>query len=467
MTEIAVTVESLSKVYKLYSTPKARLKEALHPLRKKFHRNFHALRNVSFQIEKGQVFGIIGRNGSGKSTLLKIICSVIQPTSGLVKTNGSISALLELGAGFNPEYTGMENIYFLGSIMGLSRHEMERKIDGVISFAEIGEYIDQPLKTYSSGMKARLAFALATKIDPEILVVDEVLSVGDELFQRKSFARMEEFMAQGKTIIFVSHSVGTINEICTRCILMDKGELILEGAPKLVTTQYQKLIYSNPEKAQSVRDTIVLLNRKRDVIAEAEITASKDSEKLDSLAGKPAEIEMKNDLFFQKPVQKPFYIEAFQPKSTVEYKNRDVIITDIQIKTPDGDKVNALVMNDEYLYSYVITFNIPAENVVISVAIKNEKGLNISSANTGDSAILKRVERKISILVQWYFTCTLLPGTYYTNIGVTRFLSGGDFEILNRIVDATVFKVQPIERLPYRGLVHFNQKPVLKLMELK
>ena len=206
----AIKVQNLTKTYKLYDKPIDRLKESLHPLKKKYHKEFYALNNVSFEIKKGETVGIIGKNGSGKSTLLKIITGVLTPTAGRVAIHGKISAILELGAGFNPEMTGLENIYLNTSINGMNKAQTDKKIDEIVAFAELGEFIHQPIKTYSSGMKARLAFAVSINVEPDILIVDEALSVGDSAFQRKCFAKMEEIRAKGATILFVSHSEGSI-----------------------------------------------------------------------------------------------------------------------------------------------------------------------------------------------------------------------------------------------------------------
>jgi lipopolysaccharide transport system ATP-binding protein len=254
-----VRFENISRFFKLYDSPKDRLKEALHPLGKKFHRDFYALKNINLSIQKGEVLGIVGRNGSGKSTLLKIVCRVIPPTSGEITVEGSVSALLDLGAGLDPEFDGLQNIYFGGIMSGYSREEIKEKEEEIIRFADIGEFIHQPLKTYSAGMKARLGFAMAISVRPEILVIDEILAVGDDLFQRKCHAKIAELLKTGCTVLLVSHNMPHINDLCTRAILLDYGELILEGTPKFVTVHYQKLLYARPEDQNSVRDAIIEL----------------------------------------------------------------------------------------------------------------------------------------------------------------------------------------------------------------
>lgn len=238
MNEIAIRVQNLTKVYKLYEKPSNRLREVFHPLRKKYHRDFAALKDLSFEIEKGQVIGIIGKNGSGKSTLLKILTGVLTPSSGKVEVNGRIAALLELGAGFNPELTGRENIYLNGALMGYSHKQMDQRIQNIIEFADIGEFIEQPVKMYSSGMFVRLAFAVAANVDPDILIVDEALSVGDVRFQMKCIRKMRSFVELGKTVVFVSHDTAIINSFCSRCIWIDNGKLIDDGNSGDVIKRY-------------------------------------------------------------------------------------------------------------------------------------------------------------------------------------------------------------------------------------
>ena len=224
-----IKVENLTKVYHLYKNPQDRLKEALHPLRKSYHHDFYALEDVSFEVKRGETVGIIGKNGAGKSTLLKIITGVLTPTSGNVEVHGKIASLLELGAGFNPEMTGLENIYLNGTLMGFSREDMEPKIDTILEFANIGEFIDQPVKMYSSGMFARLAFSVAINVDADILIVDEALSVGDMLFQAKCIAKMTALMEAGTTILFVSHDIHAVRALCNQGVYLENGRTNFVG----------------------------------------------------------------------------------------------------------------------------------------------------------------------------------------------------------------------------------------------
>jgi ABC-type polysaccharide/polyol phosphate transport system ATPase subunit len=237
--ETAITVESLSKTYRLYGSHRDRMKEFFHPLRKRYHTKHHALKEISFSLQKGEVLGVVGHNGSGKSTLLKILASVVSPTSGHYRCNGRVTALLELGGGFNLEMTGVENIYFIGALQGFRKKEMKKRVDAILDFAEIGEYAYQPVKSYSSGMYVRLAFSMNININPEILIIDEALSVGDIRFQQKCYRKIKEIKESGKTIVFCSHSTGAVKDFCTRAIWINKGEIMADGDPLTVTDNYQ------------------------------------------------------------------------------------------------------------------------------------------------------------------------------------------------------------------------------------
>ena len=242
MSSEAIKLEHITKIYKLYGRNRDRLKDSLGLTKKKCYTEHYALRDVSMEIHQGETVGIIGVNGSGKSTILKIITGVLSATSGTMEINGRISALLELGAGFNMEYTGLENVYLNGTMLGFSEEEINERLQDILDFADIGEFIHQPVKTYSSGMFVRLAFAVAINIDPEILIVDEALSVGDVFFQAKCYHKFEEFKKLGKTILFVSHDLTSIAKYCDRVILLNKGVKLAEGTPKDMVNMYKKLL---------------------------------------------------------------------------------------------------------------------------------------------------------------------------------------------------------------------------------
>lgn len=249
--EIAIKVEGISKVYRLYDRAIDRLKESINPFKKKYHHDFFALKDISFQVKRGETVGIIGKNGSGKSTLLKIITGVLTPNLGTVRVNGRISALLELGAGFNPEYTGIENIFLQGSIMGYSHFDMEQKVDDILAFADIGDFINQPVKSYSSGMFVRLAFAVATIVDPDILIVDEALAVGDVFFRQKCFNRMEELRKNDTSIILVTHAMNEIRQFCSNALFLDHGQTYFWGNADEAVQRY----YFFEEKNQITPDS--------------------------------------------------------------------------------------------------------------------------------------------------------------------------------------------------------------------
>ncbi len=464
MSNIAVKLDNISKFYKLYNSPKDRLKEALHPFKKKFHKKFYALQNINLEIKRGEIFGIVGKNGSGKSTLLKLICEIIQPSSGKVVVNGAVSALLDLSVGLNPEFTGIQNIYFSGTMMGFSRKEMEGKIDDIVDFAEIGDFIHQPLKTYSSGMKARLGFALAINMDPDILILDEVLSVGDELFRRKCYAKMEEFFKSGSTVLYVSHSVSSVNQMCSRAILLDRGELILDGSAVLVTRYYHMLLYAPSTTQSAVRDEIIQLNndkkRKEELIREIDLSENKqESFDIDDNRTKPTEVPGTQ--------QKAFFIQGFEPKSTMEHKIYDVEIFDAQVQTLAGNKVNALVMNEVYIFSYKVKFHLDIDNVKFTMLIQDEKGLSISGVSIPQEKNdeVQSVKNGETSLIQIKFKCTMLPGNYYTSASVLHINEKMEKIPLIRINDAMVFKVIKEKDLNYWGVVNLEQVGAIKPLE--
>ncbi len=417
---VVIQVQNLSKTYKLYAEPVDRLKEALNPFGRSYHKNFYALKDVSFEIKKGETVGIIGRNGSGKSTLLKLITGVLTPSGGRVEVNGKISAILELGAGFNPEMTGLENVYLNTSINGMSKNATDEKIDDILDFAELGEFIYQPLKTYSSGMKARLGFAVAINIDPDILIVDEALAVGDAAFQRKCFAKMEQIRQAGATILFVSHSEGSIVNLCSRAIWLSNGEKIIEGEPKLVTGLYMK---------NSTKKCI----NKQEILQEIENFKSthKQKQKEDDVLEKK----------LQNSQEEEYYDPVLKPKSTVYYEEKGAKISDVRITTLEGKEVNALVHGREYFYEYKIVILEDMVDATFGFLIKDMQGIAIG----GGSYSLKKQENRIKIeagtyKILWKFKCIFNARVYSLNAGCSS-----NKEPMHRILDAYIFRVQPIE----------------------
>ncbi|WP_368031179.1 ABC transporter ATP-binding protein [Arcobacter sp. s6] len=379
MSNIAIKVSHLTKVYKLYDKPIDRLKESLHPLKKQYHKDFYALNDVSFEIKKGETVGIIGKNGAGKSTLLKIITGVLTSTSGHVHTKGRISSLLELGAGFNSEYTGIENIYLQGTLVGYSHEEMKLKIDEILAFADIGNFVYQPVRSYSSGMFARLAFAVAINIDPDILIVDEALSVGDFAFQSKCFQKFQSFQEAGKTILFVSHSTQQIIQYCNKAILIHNGKMIkYSDDVKQTTYDYEVLIRKHDDivLSESLENKVDLIEEKFDY----DITPNKEV----------------NEHRFGTH-------EAIFRKITLSHKKNascsDLILT-------AGEKV--------YLLFYIMSKR-NLSSIVIGVSIKNRDGVTIWGDNTvGTSISLKNGLNKISM----EFDLNLMSGEYFLYCGM-------------------------------------------------
>lgn len=441
MKNIAIKLENISKFYKLYASPKDRLKEALHPFKRKYHKKFYALKNINLEVKKGEILGIVGHNGSGKSTLLKLICGILVSDSGKIKVDGKISALLELGAGFNPEFTGMQNIYFFLRISEVDVNEIEAVVQKIINFAEIGDFINQPIKHYSSGMRARLGFAVAIHIDPEILILDEVLAVGDDLFKRKCYVKMKELFNRGKTILFVSHDVNSVNHYCTRAILLDQGEKLLDSDPKTVTLNYHKLIFSNIKKRQDVR---------AEILTGALSVNNKKPEKISVI-----DDENHHD---------SYYIPELKPTTTTTILNHDVAVTEPYILNSEGIKVNALTINQTYVYTFKVIFNMSFERVSFGMQIKDIKGVKITGVMLQNEDKFITVKKDETYDIEVKFVCRLLHGTYYTNSVVTALINDENV-ILNKQMDAMIFKVLKEKNSLYGGLVHLNQEITCKVSQ--
>ncbi len=341
MSEVAIRVNNVSKLYKLYDRPMDRLKESLGLSRKKMYKEHYALKNVSFDVHRGETVGIIGTNGSGKSTMLKIITGVLNPSDGDVQIQGRISALLELGAGFNMEYTGIENIYLNGTMMGFSKEEIDKKMDDILSFADIGDFVYQPVKTYSSGMFVRLAFAVSINIEPDILIVDEALSVGDVFFQVKCYHKFEEFKKMGKTILFVSHDLGSISKYCDRVILLNKGEKISEGKPKEIVDEYKQILVKHDDMPLDVQSST---------------------------------IEQRDDVVWKSKLK-------LNP-SLIEYGEKQAEIIDFAIIDDKGDITSNIQKNTEFTIKMKVKFNKKMQEPIFAFTIKDLQGTEVTGTNT-------------------------------------------------------------------------------------
>jgi len=448
--DVAISVANLSKCYQIYDKPHDRLKQSIYPRLRRFvgrpprqyYHEFWALQEVSFEVKKGETVGIIGRNGSGKSTLLQIICGTLSPTVGNVQIKGRIAALLELGSGFNPEFTGRENVYMNAAVLGLSKEEVDIRFDDIAVFADIGDFIDQPVKSYSSGMVVRLAFAVAINVDPEILIVDEALSVGDELFQRKCFSRIESIKNSGSTILFVSHSATTIVELCDRAILLDAGELLAFGDPKLIVEKYQKLLYAPLNMREEILEEIRLITQDKyqedsHEVAKVSVNDNHEQEYVDDL--------------------EEFFDPHLVSKSMFEFESHGVLIGKPKIKDLQGRQINNLVRNRKYKYSYKVKFDHSASHVRFGMLIKTTSGFSLGGAVSSTEAI-PFIESGATVFVEFAFNCYLNTGLYFLNAGVFGSIEQEE-TVLHRIVDATAFRVLPLEHNLVSEIIDFGFVP--------
>ena len=418
MNQTAIKVEDISKMYKLYETPMDRLKESLGLSKKRRYVEHYALQNVSFEIKKGETVGIIGTNGAGKSTILKIITGVLNPTSGNLEINGRISALLELGAGFNMEYTGIENVYLNGTMRGYSKQEVDERLQTILEFADIGDFVNQPVKTYSSGMFVRLAFAIAINIEPEILIVDEALSVGDVFFQAKCFHKFEEFKKQGKTILFVSHDLSSIQRYCDRVILLNKGNKVTEDSPKIVIDLYKKLLVgADDNKKEFNKETVLEENQE----------------------------EWKSKFNIN-----PDYIDYVENKAE---------IIDFAILDEDGKFNNVIESGSNFSVKMKVKFWEEVKEPIFAFTIKNVQGVEIVGTNTMYENIhiekcvvgeVKQIEFKQNV--------ALRPGEYLISLGCTGY-SNGEFVVYHRLYD--IISLNMISEKNMVGFINMNSHVIM------
>ena len=344
----AIKVQNVSKIYRLYAKPIDRLKEAVNIFHKSYHSSFYAVKDISFQVGKGETVGIVGTNGSGKSTILKIITGVLRPSGGSVTVNGRVSALLELGAGFDPDYTGIENIYMNGSILGFTRDEMDGKMQEILDFADIGDFVHQPVKTYSSGMLVRLAFALAINVEPEILIIDEALAVGDAFFQAKCFHKLEEIKKAGVTILFVSHDIVSVKKMCSRAVWIEKGILQDVGDAKSICEKYlsMQIRRQNEEISRMIGDLA-----------------------LDNV-----------DVDIRKGKKKTFRSICKEQAAQVTGNGEGEIVS-FYIMDQNGDEVSVLEVEKEYRFGLLAHFNCSLSNVLFGFEMENVRGVKLFSIN--------------------------------------------------------------------------------------
>lgn len=418
--ENAIEIKDVTKIYRLYDKPIDRLKESMSVTHKQYHKDFYALSNLSFTVEKGQSVGIIGTNGSGKSTILKIITGVLTPTTGEVKVEGKISALLELGAGFNMDYTGIENVYMNGTMMGYSKKEMDEKLQEILDFAEIGDFIYQPVKTYSSGMFVRLAFALAINVEPEILIVDEALSVGDVFFQSKCYRKMEEIRQKGTTIVMVTHDMGSIIKYCDKVVLLNRGEFIAQGAAGKMVDLYKKILANQMDLLKAE------LAQMNDFSGESAGKAVRSDHagadgQTDGMAGRKHSGLMKDQL-------------TINPNRT-EYGDGRAEIFDLGLVDGRNNITNLLLKGEEFTIRERIRFNEEIQAPIFTYTIKDKKGTELTGTNTMfEGTDIRPVKKGDVYDVAFRQRMTLQGGEYLLSMSCTGF-EHGEHVVYHRLYD--------------------------------
>lgn len=418
MSKNAIEVKDVTKIYRLYDKPIDRLKESLSLTHKEYHKDFFALNKLSFSVEKGQTVGIIGTNGSGKSTILKIITGVLTPTTGTVEVDGKISALLELGAGFNMDYTGIENIYMNGTMMGFTKKEMDEKLQDILDFADIGDFVYQPVKTYSSGMFVRLAFALAINVEPEILIVDEALSVGDVFFQAKCYRRMEEIRKNGTTILMVTHDMGSIIKYCDKVVLLNRGEFISEGEPGRMVDLYKKILANQLDSLEEELQND--FSGGMDV-GEDRAETSGQSGSHGSRTGKSQTGLMRDKITINA--------------ARTEYGDGRAEIFDLGLFDQRGNLTNLLLKGEMFTIKEKIRFHAPLKCPIFTYTIKDKKGTDLSGTNTMyEGADIKPVQAGDVYEVSFTQKMTLQGGEYLLSMSCTGF-EGEEHVVYHRLYD--------------------------------
>ncbi|KAA0874405.1 ABC transporter ATP-binding protein [Nitrincola tapanii] len=430
--EVVISVNNISKSYQLYASPYDRLKESLSLSNKKYHRIHKALDDISFKVYKGQTVGIIGKNGCGKSTILKIIAKVVRPSSGSIQVKGRVSAILELGAGLNQELSGLKNIHLFNTINGIKKADKDDVVKKVVEFSDLGKYIDQPVKSYSSGMKARLAFALAINFDPDILIVDEALSVGDISFRRKCFAKIEALKQKGTTILFVSHSESSIISLCDRAIWLSNGQYVLDGQPKEVVGLYSKHINDKD-----------LCCEKMNKLYKALFSNVKDQ---------------KNEALNVKAPG--YYDKKLKPKSTISYQNIGAEIYDLQVRDHSGRVVNILKSGLGYLIEYKVKFEGHVEKARFATQIRDEKGHSLAGYVTPATTEFLEIDPKIEYLIQFEFENLFNTEMIFISAGV-RSIVDDQLVFLHRVLDGYVCKTS-YQSVNNTGLTSLFKKANIK-----
>ena len=428
MQEKVIEIKDVTKTYKLYNKPSDRLRENFSIMHKNYHRDHDALQGISLDVYKGECVGIIGTNGSGKSTLLKIVTGVVAPTSGTLEIKGKISALLELGAGFNQEYTGIENIYLNGTMVGFTKEEMDGKLQSIIDFADIGEFINQPVKTYSSGMFARLAFAVAINVDPDILIVDEALSVGDIFFQSKCYQKFMDLKEAGKTILFVSHDLGSIIKYCDRSLLIHHGKQIAVGKSSEIVDIYKKILVNQFDE----KDVEKLLNKEN-----LEENDNKENSEHEDAADEINETEnlQTNEL------DGIWKNQMLNNSNAVTYGNGVADIIDYAIIDEKGKLNFSISKGSNFSIRMKIQFYQDVKQPIFAYTIKDVKGTEITGTNTMlEKQTIDQVKAGEIVTVNFDQNMCLQSGNYLLALGCTGF-ENGNFTVYSRLYDVCNLQV--------------------------
>ncbi len=424
---------TIERACKIYPTATAGLHVLWRQLRGQKQQGFTALQSISFNVGRGESVALVGRNGSGKSTLLQLIAGTLQPDAGVVRCRGRMAALLELGAGFNPEFSGRENVLLNARLLGMSEREIDQKFDAIAAFADLGTFIDQPLKTLSSGMQVRLAFSVAAYTEPDLFLVDEALSVGDEAFQRKCIGRIQQMRESGTSLLFVSHSAQNVLELCDRALLLDAGELLLDGQPKHVMAAYHRLLYAAPDERTILRDKLAHDNVEDNSDFETQAAANAAVHEVD-----PA-----------------WFASDMAATAAQSYGAGGAKICQPMLIDERGFRVNLLRHGETYRYVYDVIFDSAETGVRMGCMIRNINGVELAGLTTHPLNQGMDVAANLVVRVVLAFVCRLMPGTYFLNAGVMA-RRGEEDVYLHRLLDAMMFRVTPDQTLRASGFVNLS-----------
>jgi lipopolysaccharide transport system ATP-binding protein len=453
-TSLALRAHDLSKKYRIYAHPRDRLFQALWRSKQTRFQEFWALQPLNLELKRGRTLGIVGRNGSGKSTLLQLICGTLTPTTGSVETHGRIGALLELGSGFNPEFSGRENVYLNASLLGLRRTEIDQQIDDILAFADIGDFIDQPVKTYSSGMAVRLAFGVQAHINPDLLVVDEALAVGDELFQKKCYAYIEKLKENGTSILLVTHSCPQIIQHCDEALLLHKGRSRMLGKPATVTVIYQRLINAPDDEWDRTIEKQHQLSEKQQQPkpAAAEQKPAEDGESAPKLIFKDQPIDTKIEAWLDTNLR---------PDSTVIYPDLGARIEELRIHLLSGEEVNHIPFGKDFSLSFDYFASEEVKEARIGCHIASNSGLRITGQNyPAGEASISHISAGTLWTLTFYIRGCLWPGLYFVGGGIWVMGAKGH-QYLHRVIDFKAIRILAPSTIPAIGACNLSLKPPL------